>query len=62
MYKELKIEKLYQEIESARREMIRIGRINSLNSKEVIDASQKLDKLLNIYLNYKKKTKRIELL
>jgi len=40
---------LIQEIEQGRREMISLGGTYELTSKRVIDASKKLDQLLNRY-------------
>ncbi|UTW70545.1 aspartyl-phosphate phosphatase Spo0E family protein [Anaerobacillus sp. HL2] len=42
---------MLEEIEIARKRMIELADKNPLHSKEVIDASTKLDKLLNYYDN-----------
>lgn len=43
------VNKLKQQIEMLRSEMIRLSMTKGLNGKEVIEASQKLDKVLNKY-------------
>ncbi|MBU8908807.1 aspartyl-phosphate phosphatase Spo0E family protein [Desertibacillus haloalkaliphilus] len=45
-------EQLLQEIEETRQALHTISKHNNLLSKEMIEMSQKLDKLLNEYENY----------
>ncbi|OIJ15140.1 hypothetical protein BKP37_06905 [Anaerobacillus alkalilacustris] len=61
MKKDLKNKKMLEEIEIARKKMVQLAYENPLNSKEVVDASTKLDKLLNVYNNIhiSKKTKTL---
>ncbi|OIJ14655.1 hypothetical protein BKP35_06285 [Anaerobacillus arseniciselenatis] len=42
-------------ISKARKHMITVAKEKPLNSEEVVSASQKLDKLLNIYTKYQQK-------
>ncbi len=45
-------------IDKARKHMITLAKEKPLNSEEVIIASQKLDKLLNIYTKYQKENSK----
>lgn len=46
---ELRKEKLFIEIIIKRQKMIEMAQVNGMNSKETIELSQELDKLLNKY-------------
>lgn len=48
MQKNFKMDIMLEEIEYARKRMIKLAYENSLTSEEVINASTKLDKLLNV--------------
>jgi hypothetical protein len=41
---------LLEEIEQLRQEMERRGRVEPLNSKELLRLSERLDRLINVYL------------
>jgi hypothetical protein len=55
MQKHLTKEIMLEEIEDARKRMNKLAYENSLCSEEVIDASVKLDKLLNIFARFQQK-------